>query len=408
MDGGPGSDAGDHPDGGLEHDGGTGGDGGSGDGGARDGGQLDDAGEPEDAGPEFPFDGGPAPLCEDAQLHNGGDGVCVPVGTCSTDFFLRPDGRCTAWRQTSPLPQPSAWLRLVAHSNDLYAVGTFDFGLAPRTDARTRLVDGELEAWTPIPTPEPRVFFSGATIFDDRLVLAGGQRLPHLTETADITIGTIEPDGSVSSWVIAPNPLSIARVFPAAFLMGNDLVVSGGCAEGGALSSFEFLPVSSDGTLGSPSLRGATPDSVCVHHAFVLADGVMLAGGVSSSPGNYWTWTSGDPGLEEWITRDGIGATMGPCVVTAGSSLVAIGGYRSYPGIGSKPGGLVFIAHITAGPSVGQWRSAGIMNLEHTVADCAVVGDFVVVAGGSVGPFASTDIVSIAKTDAVLRSVEEP
>lgn len=378
------------------------------DSGQADAGEVEDAGSPEDAGPQFPFDGGPAPLCDDPALHNGGDGACVPAGTCSVDFFLRPDGRCTAWRQTAPLPQPAQSLRLVVRGTDLYAVGTFDFELDPPIDARTRLVDGELEPWTPIPSPEPPRYGPGAAIVDDMLVLVGGMLPPHLTATDEILVARLAADGAFTAWESAPQKLLVARGVPAAFILDGQIVVSGGYDGNTGYSSFEVISPGPDGTLGAPVFRGSTPEPLAGHHAFIVDDGVVLAGGGASIFSNDWSLRSVDTNLEQWDAAPGFGLTRRPCIVAASGALIAIGGYQSYAGIGTKAGGLVFIADLDAGLGVGAWRPAGIMDFERLVGDCVQVGEYIVIAGGDPGGPDTIDSVSIAKTDAVLRSVEAP
>lgn len=290
-------DAGQAGDAGADDGGSSAVDAGAEDSGQADAGEVEDAGSAEDAGPQFPVDGGPAPLCDDPALHNGGDGACIPVGTCSADFFLRPDGRCTAWRQTAPLPQPAQSLRLVVRGTDLYAVGTFDFEFDPPIDARTRLVDGELEPWTPIPSPEPPRYGPGAVIVDDMLVLVGGMLPPHLTATDEILVARLAADGALTAWESAPQRLLVARGLPAAFLLEGQIVVSGGYAGNTLYSSFELIDRGADGSLGTPVFRGSTPDPLYLHHGFALGDGVALVGGASIA-NETWSWTSARASLE--------------------------------------------------------------------------------------------------------------
>jgi hypothetical protein len=149
------------PDGGGPSDAGNvndaGDDAGADDAGAVDGGPAGDAGVADagvgdagvgdagggDAGVE---DAGPAPICHDEGQHNGGDGLCVPLGACSAGYFITEDGRCTAWQEAPELPTSAGGVVHVAIDNFIFSVCG-----AGSEDLRAELVDGRLSEWTRLP-----------------------------------------------------------------------------------------------------------------------------------------------------------------------------------------------------------------------------------------------------------------
>jgi hypothetical protein len=409
------------PDAGGEPDGGTGG-GGEGEGegeppdagenadGGADAGVLDagaaDAGV-FDAGPQFPFDGGPEPLCDDPALHNGGDGACVAVGVCSADYFLRPDGRCTAWRATAPLPVPVRTLRLVVDGLRLYLLGTHEDRFRA-DEAQTSLVDGELETWRVIQRSRRDDGMAAVAIHEGRVFVLGGMDPNSWATSRALSVAEITPDGAIGAWSIHSAALTVPRRLAAAFVRDDVLYVHGGQNGNDVLSTIEAIPLLPDGGLGPASLIGATPGAAARHHGLLVQDHLLLAGG-GGSLSSPWVWSAGSGFPDVWDPIPGYGVTGGTCILAVGDELVSIGGLESFDFIGTKSSDLVFAARFVDG-AVEDWEPRGPLDIDRRAGDCAIVGDYMVVVGGSRARsgFDPVNLVSIAKVDAVLRSVEAP
>jgi hypothetical protein len=407
------------PDAGGEPDGGTGGEGeGEGEGEPPDAGENADGGADAgvldagaadagvfDAGPQFPSDGGPEPLCEDPALHNGGDGTCVAVGVCSADYFLRPDGRCTAWRATAPLPGALGTLRLLVRGGALYVVGAHENGSTPN-ELWTSVVDGELAPWQPFVKPRRDASQAAAALSGDRLVLVGGMDERTWATSAVVSMASFGDDGVPRDWVVSATSLLVPRRLAMAFVWNETLFVHGGMNGNDILSTLEAIPLLPDGTLGAPTLIGATPSPMTSHHALLLGDAQVLFAG---DTGTEWVMSAGSGFPDVWESTPGHGVTEAPCILLAGDRLIAIGGLQSFANIGSKTSDLTFSASLHDG-LVGEWEPRGPLDIDRMAGDCAQVDDFLIVVGGTRArfQFRSTELVSIARLDAVLRSVEAP
>jgi hypothetical protein len=376
-----------------------------GDDGGADAGMASDGGTLPDAGEENPYDGGPAPLCQGATDHNGGDGVCVQIGTCSANFFLRADGRCTAWKETSALPFPVVYAPTVTAAGHVYNLCN------SAGDLVSELTGDELAPWTDLPPRNTGAQGCSALADDNRLLALGGADLGG-TPAATIEEAILEPDGSPGDWTVLEASLAIPRFMAGAAIEDSTILVVGGVSGAEPLSSIETF--SSDIELNPTStLAGALPDPAFLLNVFPSASGlVVTAGRLSLSAGNIWTWTSGDPTLAVWNEQSGDGVTVSPCIVKVDDELISIGGYVNREGELALPSDGVDVATVGPDLSITPWRRVGVLDFGRIPAGCAVVGDYLIVVGGQVLSTASTidgtSAVSIASIESVQRSVEAP
>jgi hypothetical protein len=367
-----------------------------------------DAG-PSDAGP--PIDGGPAPLCSDAGLHNGGDGVCVPLGNCSLDFYLRPDGQCTAWHQTNALPGGGLGVALIANGSDLYAVCNSE-----AFDARTTLVGIDVAAWQSMPDRNPETFGCAPVLIGDTFYALGGYDPMSGNILDAIVSAPLEADGSVGAWSELPSRLATARGAPGVFVDTSTLILTAGVGNGGLISSVETAQVAPDNSLGPFSLVGDMPEPFNNATTTKLDDAsgtfFVMPGGLAEQFENAWVYSTTDPGLGQWTTTLGPGDLRGACIVRTGNELIGIGGTIEAIQF-SATYAAVTVADIASDGTIGAWRRVGVLDTDRRYAGCIVMNDTIVVAGGLGtvdGETGDQELTSVAtaKVGAVLRSVEAP
>lgn len=375
------------------------------DGGPTDGGDDDvlDAGSPaEDAGIN---DAGPPPLCPSLRQHNGGDGRCVPLGGCSIGYFLREDGRCTAWRPVQPLPTDPFHPSIVVDGNRIYSlcngVGTGFF---------TTLANGELGPWEPVePLPRERILCQAAAI-DGRIIVVGGKE--DFGDARDAFVADILEDGRLSSWVVVPNVIQIPRTFAALYPDGDRLIYGGGSDDSpfGGPTALEDISVLN----GVPSLSTLFADLPAVTWFLTLASasGRLYATG-DDGISETWAFSSELPGLLQWSQESSGGPEERLCFASDGQHLFALGGGLSLREL-SHTVDSVYVGELGINSSSIEWKRVGALDHDVLDAQCVVVAEYLLVLAGKRRPphpdaeYTSTRLVSIARIDAVLRSVEAP
>ncbi len=190
------------------------------------------------------------------------------------------NGSLMGWSTTTPLPRPLYALSLTSANGYLYAVGGHD-GSTPYADVYRAQVNasGTLGSWQVI-SSLPAVRYRHATVVHGGRMLVIGGRGPQGASVATVFAAQINGDGTLSTWVTAPNlPQALERhaaVVTSGASCGDVVFTLGGrhdnqyqnvvYASGCATASQLFLPlVMREFVLQESPTPTATPTSEVSH-----------------------------------------------------------------------------------------------------------------------------------------------
>lgn len=155
----------------------------------------------------------PQPESAPCSGHDGGDGACVDVGSCSDGYDLEPGGRCSRWVALPDAPIASirgVALRL-ADERVLIVGGATG---STSTDKTVLYLPDERRWVTTDPLRVARSFHLVIQLDDGRVVAAGGELNSALVLSTEIY------DPAVDTWSQGP-PLPAGFVFSQIFLDGQ-------------------------------------------------------------------------------------------------------------------------------------------------------------------------------------------
>ena len=168
---------------------------------------------------------------------------------------IQPDGTLSPWRMTTTLNEERGFFAAVAHNDFIYVVGG---GNGPNGDHYLRSVerariraDGSLGPWITdqaqltYPRRCAKLVVIGNTLY--ALGGFGGTLLDTVEHAA------ILPDGSLGTWSLDKNRMTIPRYISSVKRHGDAVYVIGGHDqnEGGGLVEVELAPVTGQNTLGT-------------------------------------------------------------------------------------------------------------------------------------------------------------
>lgn len=179
---------------------------------------------------------------------NGGNGS-------STTVYVAPinnDGTIGEWSTTSALPQQLAGHSALVNDGFIYAIAGHDTtgGFSNKIYYAPINNDGTIGSWS-IGATLPDYSFEGTSVvYDDRIYLLGGLAA-SFEPSANVYIGNINVDGSISSIQTSSNPMPSAVVEGTSVINNGYIYTLGGgptfSAEG---DEIHYAPINNDGTVG--------------------------------------------------------------------------------------------------------------------------------------------------------------
>jgi N-acetylneuraminic acid mutarotase len=268
----------------------------------------------------------------------------------------------------------------------LYALGgTLDDSIEQATIS----ADGSLGPFGPAPVimTASRTAHTTAVIGNYFYLIGGVRGLS--TATDSIERSTINPDGSLGPFSIAPGiTLVTARYSHTSAVAGNYFYVLGG-ASTDALGQTQFrrdverAPINTDGSLGSfEIMSGMLTIERVSHSTVVIGHYLYVIGGIDFGPGH---------DIERAIINaDG---SLGPFAIVSGATLMTRNSYMStvvgnylyvLGGMGSDPGQDVERATINADGSLGPFAIASGLTTGRRGATSVTVENYLYLPGGTV------------------------
>lgn len=385
----------------------------------------DTPGEPEDAGTDAPLDhfdpwprdperavrdagpndAGPEAICSQTDLHNGGDGSCVPRTECSAGYFLREDGFCTAWQPGPDLPGYAYFASTVVVGNRVYVMC-----VSGGPAVFTEMQDGDLADWRLIEPLPPERLHCEAEEFNGKMILVGGidvaSERPRSAHTADVL-----PDGSLINWTEVAGVIQISRDGGDLQRDGARLIYGGGLDDSpfGGPTALEAISFEA----GIPQLSSLFADlpTLIWNLSLFSVDGTFYAMGDESGTPEVWGYSTASLEGGTWSPTMAPGRGQAMCFASDGQNIFALGGSPPGPDGIARTVDSVYVAPIRSDASELEWRRAGPLGSDVDRAQCAVVGEHIVILGGvrktrNEENFSGTRLVHVARLDAVLGSVE--
>jgi hypothetical protein len=155
---------------------------------------------------------------------------------------IRADGTLGTWSIENYLTTPRRGLKAIRYRQHLYALGGYN-GQFLRTVERTHVTkQGRLADWQEVAQHAvvKRYIHSAAINNTTMYLLAGHVEGEQRLGYGDVESTTIQPDGSIAEWRLAPWRLKTPRFIAGAVSLNNFLYVIGGHDGGQRLDSVEF------------------------------------------------------------------------------------------------------------------------------------------------------------------------
>lgn len=178
---------------------------------------------------------------------------------------INADGSLGPFEIISRLKLPRRGLKAIVAGNRIYAIGGYSGVFLKSTEFATVQPDGSLSEWI-IDPRESHLdrYIHAASYLNGRIYLLGGhvQNSPQLSY-GDVESTVVSTVGSLGSWEIETSKLLTARFIASSFALGNKLYMLGGHNGGKRLNSVEFARVFNNGRVGNWSRTSAlnTPRS---------------------------------------------------------------------------------------------------------------------------------------------------
>ncbi len=212
---------------------------------------------------------------------NGGN------GSSSTIYYapLNSDGTVGTWNTTTSLPQQLVGHSTVVNNDYMYVIGGMDTtaGLSNKIYYAPINVNGTIGSWTNGGTVPDYSLEGTAVVNNNRVYVAGGIG-SGFSPLADVFIGNLNIDGSVSSWAVSSNPMPTAVVSGSSVVNNNYIYVLGGGASLGAVGdSIYYAEILNDGTIDTWQTSSTTLPNPVEKSSSVVNNGyVYSVGGYSN------------------------------------------------------------------------------------------------------------------------------
>jgi hypothetical protein len=193
---------------------------------------------------------------------------------------LQPDGSCSPWVASTPLPGPLAEEAIAATDSRLYVLGGLVNG-ASTLDAvwSAPLSTDGVGAWTAEPSlPQPRSGLTSVVARGRLYVLGGGIQMEGWHD--DVLAAVIAADGTLSAWTMA-GQFATARGYHASVVAGGFVYVAGGFTGAygaGKLTDVAVGAIAADGSVG-PFVATSPLPSPRDSFALLATSGYLIAAG---------------------------------------------------------------------------------------------------------------------------------
>lgn len=191
---------------------------------------------------------------------------------------INADGSLQAWQQHSYLSTPRRGLKATVINNRLYAIGGYN-GTFLKSSESIALNAGQQPAQWQLAPQEAKVdrYIHAAAALGNRIYLLGG----HVQKSGPMSYGDVESttvngDGQLMPWEIAPTHLLTARFIASAFAFDKYLYIVGGHDGVRRLNSVEMARTNTSGgvTTWSPQAalnhkRSATAAAINGNHVYI-------------------------------------------------------------------------------------------------------------------------------------------
>ena len=167
-------------------------------------------------------------------------------------------GACSQWctNATYNLPGARAGLAVAAYNGFLYAVAGFDGAPARSTSVYYAKIgaNGEPVSWASTTALGTERSYASAVAYQNKLYLFGGQSngsTGGITGAGSIQYGTINPDGTVTSWTNTTTAMPSARWGHTVLEYNGYFYLVGGASGTTTQNSVEYVKVGSSGDISS-------------------------------------------------------------------------------------------------------------------------------------------------------------
>lgn len=196
--------------------------------------------------------------------------------------LVNADGSLGPWQVVGEMTTPRRGLKAVIHGRTIYALGGYNGAFLKDAERSSIDTNGMPGPWQrEVNEASIDRYIHAAAIQGDHIYLLGGHmRNPNQPSYGDVEHTTIQADGRLVPWRIAPHPLRTPRLVADAVAVSNHLYILGGHTGAERLASVEVSPLAADGSLGPwrnttalPSPRSATAVTTDGQHIYVLGGG---------------------------------------------------------------------------------------------------------------------------------------
>lgn len=191
---------------------------------------------------------------------------------------INPDGSLQAWQLHSYLSTPRRGLKATVINNRLYAIGGYNGQFLKSTEFISLNPSQQPSQWQ-LATELAQVdrYIHATATQGNRIYLLGG----HVEKGGPMSYGdvestTVEDNGQLAAWRIAPTRLLTPRFIASAFAFDSHLYIVGGHDGVRRLASVEMAHTSANGGIGTwapqPNLndkRSATATAMSGNHVYI-------------------------------------------------------------------------------------------------------------------------------------------
>ena len=294
----------------------------------------------------------------------------------SVDYApVNSNGTLGSWTATTSLPAATYEATSVVYNGYVYEIGGCN-----STGCYSTTVDyapinsnGTLGSWSatsslPVATGE-----ATSVVYNGYVYEIGGDTG---SVTATVDYAPINSNGSLGSWT-ATTSLPVAIEGAASVAYNGYVYEIGGDKSGGYISTVDYAPVNSNGTLGSWTATTSLPATTAYATAVTYDGYICEMGGYDTSTVDYATINNGGPGtVGSWNSTSSFAGDADFTSVTYKGYVYGIGGYP-----GSAQNG-VYYAPINSNGTLGSWTATTSLPMGTGGATSVVYNGYVYEIGG--------------------------
>jgi hypothetical protein len=313
----------------------------------------------------------------------------VASGTTGTNTVyyaaLNPSGGVAEWSASQVnLPTARRSHASVGYDGYIYSIAGMN-GTTLLGDSRVAsIIDrstGALGSWSTTNGLQTGRWDHTAAVYRGYMYAIGGGGTT--TYHSSVEYASINLDGTVSSWSFTTS-LNEARRNHSSVVYGGHIYVFGGTGTGGVqLSSIEYAPINSDGTLGTWTVLGNLTSTRSSHTSVVHRGYVYIIGGLVGGTRQSlveMASISNTGSISEWRSTTSLPAARnGHASVVAGSYLYVIGS----DGTGAASDSVQY-AYIGADGTLSAWRDAANLSSGRYDHGAYSYGGYIYILGGFV------------------------